>query len=505
MLEFGHCHVPSWRIFASTIVGFLLGSAAAIISIADDHSINGRLLSRESRHAATPNLVVYNQRGYHQPLQSRLQLSAKGDGSDINTKLASSIEIAGELLEDAIDKNSSAAIKILNIANELRTTSGNNNTVVEKYYNEILSTGPDSKKKRNIPFRFTPLIFTRYSKRARLASLRRTISKTTSPTPVSASASASSSSTADSIGAGRRRAFVSLLRDISKYDDQKNDDDDAIKVTSSIIAVLERKARRMSNAKLASIEELKSRIPDGLETPKYKVISSSSEGDDNEEAEFKLNGRSSSNVEIREYLPYSVCAVSMNNQVRPYEQYNKTDAKIQMPQMSGASSFGQLAGYLFGKNDKSKPMKMTTPVFTTKTKATTPAPEGDGYANVTKQMEFVLPSEYWDINKLNKDAPKPLPGSGVTLQQRDTEYRAVLMFSGFATTKEVQKRSKELLSTIEKSLNAIESNKNNWEIAPSEADDGDENSNIAIAQYNDPFTVPWRRLNEVSIKLTRKK
>jgi hypothetical protein len=25
-----------------------------------------------------------------------------------------------------------------------------------------------------------------------------------------------------------------------------------------------------------------------------------------------------------------------------------------------------------------------------------------------------------------------------------------------------------------------------------------------VAQYNDPFTVPWRRLNEVSIKVVAK-
>ena len=49
---------------------------------------------------------------------------------------------------------------------------------------------------------------------------------------------------------------------------------------------------------------------------------------------------------------------------KPREDPSKTDAEIANPQLKGASGFGALAGYLFGKNEHATAMKMTTPVFT---------------------------------------------------------------------------------------------------------------------------------------------
>jgi hypothetical protein len=163
------------------------------------------------------------------------------------------------------------------------------------------------------------------------------------------------------------------------------------------------------------------------------------------------------------------------NKARP-EDSSKTDAKLQMPEMSGASSFGALAGYLFGKNDKSTAMKMTTPVFTA------PGNEAD-----EKQMQFVLPSKYWDSGSLTT-APQPLAESGVTLQQKESENRAVLMFGGYASKKEVEKRIKDLGAAMFKD--------SEWEVI--------EEDSATVAQYNDPFTVPWRRVNEVSVKVLQK-
>lgn len=184
------------------------------------------------------------------------------------------------------------------------------------------------------------------------------------------------------------------------------------------------------------------------------------------------------NVEIRLYKPYSVCSVAMNKS-RPTES-SKTDQKLGAPELSGASSFGALAGYLFGKNDQSTAMKMTTPVFTTN--------PGDVNSETNDQeertMEFVLPSNYWGTENLSK-APKPLENSGVTLEERQSESRAVLMFSGYASKKESEKRKKELLSTLSKS-------DSKWK--PVE-------DTLTLAQYNDPFTVPWKRVNEVSVKV----
>jgi hypothetical protein len=219
------------------------------------------------------------------------------------------------------------------------------------------------------------------------------------------------------------------------------------------IVSLERKAIQASKE---DAESLRGRLPEGLETPNYEIIAN------------RDSGRR--HVEIRHYEPYSVCAVAMNKP-RPAESI-KTDAKLQMPEMSGASSFGALAGYLFGKNDKSTAMKMTTPVFTS------PGMDSDD-----RQMEFVLPSDFWGSGSLTT-APQPLSESGVTLQQKESEDRAVLMFGGYASKKEVQKRKKELKSALSRDPD--------WKATEEEA---------TVAQYNDPFTVPWRRLNEVSVKV----
>ena len=166
--------------------------------------------------------------------------------------------------------------------------------------------------------------------------------------------------------------------------------------------------------------------------------------------------------------------------VKSRSESSKTDQKLGAPELKGASSFGALAGYLFGKNDQSTAMKMTTPVFTTNPGEVSSEPNQQDEQN----MEFVLPSNYWGTENLSK-APKPLESSGVTLQERESETRAVLMFSGYASKKEAEKRKKELLSSLSKS-------DSKWR--PIE-------DSLTLAQYNDPFTVPWRRVNEVSVSV----
>jgi hypothetical protein len=65
---------------------------------------------------------------------------------------------------------------------------------------------------------------------------------------------------------------------------------------------------------------------------------------------------------------------------------------------------------------------------------------------------------------------------------------AVVMFGGFAGKKDVEERKKQLLEILSKD--------SEWTAEP--------NATITLAQYNDPFTPPWKRRNEVSIKVVRK-
>jgi hypothetical protein len=352
-----------------------------------------------------------------------------------------------ELLEDAINRNSTlAATELLNTLKEFRETMNANVAQQETILNIMLKRGPDAK----LPFwaRFRRLA--KYSRRARMFSLRRTLDLISPP----------SDKTDDSEEMRlqqRRRALILLLRSLSSEEIKEGDDG-----TPAIVA-LEKKAKQAS--KDAS-KDLISRRPQDLETPEYEVIATGEQ----------LFGRSSKgpNMEIRKYKPYSVCSVSMNKP-RPSDA-TKTDAKLGAPELKGASSFGALAGYLFGKNTESTAMKMTTPVFTTGLP--------DEVEGSEREMQFVLPSDYWGDDRLQK-APLPLEGSGVTLQNKESENRAVLMFSGYASSKETKKRTKQLLSAL--------SNKDSkWKAVP---------NTESLAQYNDPFTPPWRRLNEVSVKV----
>lgn len=370
------------------------------------------------------------------PTLDLLALKSKGSTQNFVDDKEDVVDVLPiQLLHEAIAFNASAATDVLSEIGQMRERG-----TVEEYLNGLLLSGPDSSH----PFWTRSKRLARFSRRARMASLRRTLDRTTPPI----SDNESGNDDKDQYMQRRRRALVALLRSIAN--DTETD-------ASSKVPFIVRIERRAIQAEKDDANDLRSRLPEGLETPQYDIIASSISG-----------GR---NVEIRKYKQYSVCAVSMNKP-RPMDS-SKTDAKVQMPEMSGASSFGALAGYLFGKNEQSTAMKMTTPVFTSPLQE-----EGD------RQMEFVLPSNYWTSVG---SAPKPLQESGVTLQEKPPEDRAVIMFGGYASKKEVDRRKKELVAAL--------SRDSEWKMLDQE---------VTVAQYNDPFTVPWKRLNEVSARVGRR-
>lgn len=358
------------------------------------------------------------------------------------TEDASSAEAAGPVVIDedsddprgqlaaSLEDEPAAAQALLAKISSMREQQASQQEI-NNFLDNLLETGPDS----SLPFWTRSKRLAKYSRRARLASLRRTLDMTTPPP--SENSSNDKEESQESQQQRRRRALTSLLRSIASGD--------VAPETRPIILAVEKNARM---AMIGDASDLRKRIPEGLETPQYETLAQKG------------------SVEIRRYKPYSVCAVSMNKP-RPQDA-SKTDAKVQMPEMGGASSFGALAGYLFGKNKQSTAMKMTTPVFT--------APTAD---TGETQMQFVLPSQYWDDESV---APQPLDGSGVNLIRQKEEIRAVAMFGGYASKKEVDRRKKELLEGL--------SQNKDWKAV---------NEQVATAQYNDPFTVPWKRLNEVSV------
>jgi hypothetical protein len=112
-------------------------------------------------------------------------------------------------------------------------------------------------------------------------------------------------------------------------------------------------------------------------------------------------------------------------------------------------------------------MEMTTPVIS----------EGEG---ASRKMSFVLPSDYWEEERL---APKPFSDSSVKVSTVEASLRAVVAFSGLGRKEDVAKRSEKLRAMLR-------TNKE-WKAV--------EDAPVILAQYNDPFTPPWKRRNEVSI------
>ena len=358
-----------------------------------------------------------------------------------------------DLLQDAIYLNpTEASSVILSKITERRQSGEYTKEEQEEFLNNLLALGPDAQ----LPIWTIVRPLARFSRRARMRSLRRTLDQVTPDFD-------KNNDSVESQLQRRRRALVSLLNSLSS--EAVDDDSEKKSRIRPAIVALERRAIQASKDSAA---DLTSRRPENLETPEYDVIASGKD----------TSNRMSKNIEIRSYKPYSVCTVSM---VKPRPSTSaQTDQKLGAPELGGASSFGALAGYLFGKNDQSTAMKMTTPVFTTN--------PGEVSSEIDEQddrkMEFVLPSNYWGTENLSK-APMPLESSGVTLQERESETRAVLMFGGYASKKEAEERKKQLLSTLSK-------RDSKWR--PIE-------DTLSLAQYNDPFTVPWRRLNEVSVKV----
>lgn len=140
-------------------------------------------------------------------------------------------------------------------------------------------------------------------------------------------------------------------------------------------------------------------------------------------------------------------------------------ARTSMGEDSGtASPFRRLANFIFGDNSQESEIAMTAPVETRDTE--------DGY------MAFTMPSEY-----SMEDLPAPLDDS-VSLHEVPPRRMAALSFGGWATDGKVERMTVELFATLEE--NGIET------VGPP-----------ALNQYNPPWTLPWKRRNEVVVEIVK--
>lgn len=215
---------------------------------------------------------------------------------------------------------------------------------------------------------------------------------------------------------------------------------DPLKVASSVADVLT--SREKQRELLEEVRNAFRSTPKGLETPEYEVVRSWRVG------EGALDGE----VELRSYEPFTVARKTTGV---GEDGFNSLEGS--------GEGFNSLAGYLFGGNAEEKSMAMTMPVQMDSTSG-------------NSSMAFVIP-------KQDAESP-PTPNSAdVTIENVPARLVAVKAFGGIVTEEEVERQKKKLIEAIgvDGSTRPVDSGA------------------FSVLQYNAPYTIPWRRRNEIAI------
>ena len=167
-----------------------------------------------------------------------------------------------------------------------------------------------------------------------------------------------------------------------------------------------------------------------------------------------------------EMPPFQVVAEAPGYELRDYETHVLATVTVDGSLRSSASrGFRTLAGYIFGGNAAGEKIAMTVPVAQ--------VPAGDGY-----EISFMMPSRY-DLDAL------PVPSKGdIRFSETKPERIAASQFSGYATQAVLRREAAKLRDALKRDgLRVV--------------------AGPRFAYYDDPFTVPWRRRNEVMFVVER--
>lgn len=156
--------------------------------------------------------------------------------------------------------------------------------------------------------------------------------------------------------------------------------------------------------------------------------------------------------EVRRYAPFTVAQTHIAGDF---------DA-------ASRSGFRRIAGYIFGDNLQTesgtqRKISMTAPV--------TVIPEDQGW-----RMHFVMPSAE-NLQTL----PRPL-NPQIQLRPVPEHQVVAVRFSGLTTQARIQEHTEQLRHWA---------HSKNLQLGPT----------AQVARYNDPFTLPWNRRNEILIDL----
>ena len=146
-----------------------------------------------------------------------------------------------------------------------------------------------------------------------------------------------------------------------------------------------------------------------------------------------------------------------------------------------SEGFSILAGFIFGWNKSRTNVAMTSPVISQKqsqTIAMTSPVLSQKDNEWSYSISFLMPKEY-TIDTL------PIPDDDrITIHNIDEKTIAVISFNAYATQTRIEKYRSKLLDWL-KSLNISTL----WE--------------PIVAQYNDPWTPPLMRTNEIRIEINK--
>jgi hypothetical protein len=152
------------------------------------------------------------------------------------------------------------------------------------------------------------------------------------------------------------------------------------------------------------------------------------------------------------------------------------------------NAFGPLFRYISGDNDKGEKIEMTAPVVTPTPQPAETGTKGEKIEmtapvvsmNTEKGqfMAFIMP-ERFDINSI----PKPL-SSRVKIELVEPRKLATIRFSGYMTQENYKKNLEQLNKTLEsRGISTI--------------------GEPILMQYNDPWTPPFSRRNEIAVQVNQ--
>jgi len=171
--------------------------------------------------------------------------------------------------------------------------------------------------------------------------------------------------------------------------------------------------------------------------------------------------------ELRDYAPQLIAEVKVEGDL----------------DTASSQGFRLIAAFIFGKNQVSEKISMTTPVGieatqSTKIAMTVPVgiePSKDSATGVNQWVfSFVMPSEYTMAT-----LPKPL-NPLVTIRELPAQKRAAIIFSGFNSEAKVLEKTKALEEWIKSKQ---------WQTI----------GVPQFARYNPPWSLPFMRRNEILI------